>query len=267
MATRSAVAVSLVVVLVLLSGCSAILGDGNGMDGNGDGNGVSDGNGADPAGFDYAEGYGPDGITDGQAAIDSHRSGVVERGSYTGTYTYDIEDSDGTRVVDVETRVDFENEEGRQLADVETPRSPASIDIYRDSETRYQKSEFNNQTSFSTQNQSFDPENLTSTEPVQPLLENLSQYDASVEERNGETLVVYRRNGTDGAASFIDINESAEVTSFSATFAVDTDGVVRSADYEISYVEDGSEVSLDVQYSLSAFGETSVDRPSWVDNA
>lgn len=266
MTRRSAVAVSLVVVLVLLSGCSAILGNGNGMD-DGNGNGVGNGNGADPASFDYADGYGADGITDGEAAIESHRSGVVDRGSYTGTYVYEIEDSDGTRVVDVETRVDFQNEEGRQQADVETPRSPASIDIYRDSETRYRKSEFNNQTSFTSRNQTFDPENLTSTEPVRPLLENLSDYDATVEERNGQSVAVYQRNGTEGAASFLDINESAEVTSFSATFAVDTDGVVRSADYEITYVENGSETSLSVEYSLSAFGETSVDRPSWVDEA
>lgn len=266
MVRRSAVAVSLVVVLVLLSGCSTILGDGNG-NGIGNGNGVSDGEGADPASFDYAAGYGPDGITDGQAAIESHESGVVERGSYTGTYTYEIEDSDGTRVVDVETRVDFENEQGRQLADVDTPRAPASIDIYRDSETRYRKYEFNNQTSFTSRNQSYRPANLTSIEPVQPLLENLSEYDAAVEERNGETVVVYERNGTDGAQSFLDINESAEVTSFSATFAVDADGVVRSADYEIAYVENGSEVSLAVEYSMTGFGETTVDRPDWVDEA
>lgn len=266
MVRRSAVAVSLVVVLVLLSGCSAILGDGNGM-GNGNGNGVSDGTPADPSTFDYADGYGADGVTDGEAAIESHKSAVVERGSYTGSYTYDIDDSDGTRLVDVATRVDFETEEGRQRADVDTPRANGSIDIYRDNETRYRKSMFNNQTSFSTQNRSFVSENLTSIEPVRPLLANLTEYDASIGERNGEPVVVYKRNGTEGAGSFIDINESAEVTSFSATFAVDSDGVVRSADYEISYVNDGSEVTLAVEYSVSGFGETSVTRPDWVDEA
>lgn len=266
MVRRSTVAVLLVVVLVLLSGCSAVL------DGNGNGNGSGNGNGAtdapdDPSSFDYADGYGPDGVTDGQAALESHRSSVIARGSYTGRYTYDIEDSDGSRLVDIDTRVDFEGEEGRQRADVDTPQATGKIDIYRDSETRYRKSVFNNQTSFSSSNQSFDPENLTSTEPIQPLLLNLSEYEASVEERNGVTVIVYERNGTEGVDSFLGINESADVTSFSATFAVDTDGVVRSANYQMTYTLNGSERGLAVEYSLSSFGETSVDRPAWVDQA
>lgn len=267
MVQRSTVAVSLVVVLVLLSGCSAVLDGGNGNGANGNGNGVDEDATDTPSEFDYADGYGPEGVTDGDAAIDSHQSGVVDHGSYTGSYTYDVEDGGDSTLIDIETQVDFESEQGRQRADVESPQADGSIDIYRDSDTRYRRSEFNNQTSISSANQSFDAVNLTSTEPVRPLLANISEYDSSMGERNGDTVVVYERNGTEGIDTFLNINESAEINSFSATFAVDSDGIVRSASYEITYTQEGTERALAVKYTLSSFGETSIDRPGWVDDA
>lgn len=264
MVRRSTVAVSLVVVLVLLSGCSAVLDGGNG-NGAGNGNGVDDG--GDASTFEYPDGYGPDGVTDSQAAVESHQSGVIDRGSYTGTYTYTFNNSDGTTVVDVENRVDFQNQQGLQRADVTYPNQEGTVTVYRDSDTRYQRTEFNNQTSVSKENQSFDPSNMTVTEPIRPLLVNLSQYDASVEQRNGDDVVVYETSGTEGVDSFGGINESADITSLSATMTVDGDGVVRSATYDVKYTVDGNQRQLTVEYEVSGFGETSVERPAWVDDA
>ena len=79
-------------------------------------------------------------------------------------------------------------------------------------------------------------------------------------------MVVYETNETDGVKAF-DINESATITDFSATVAVDGDGVVRSASYEVSYEVDGDERELTVEYELSGFGETAVERPAWVEDA
>ena len=254
MARRSTVAVALVVVLALLAGCSAVL-DG--------GNGVGEG---DPSSFDYADGYGPDGVTDGQAAVRSHQSGVVDRGSYTGSYTYTYDTDEGTTDFEVEHRLDFEAEQGLQRADVTSPDQEAVITIYRDSDTRYRRSEFNNQTSVNTANDSFDATNLTATDPVRPLLVNASAYESSTAERNGDAVVVYETNETDGVEAF-DVNVSATLTDFSATVAVDGDGVVRSASYEVSYEVDGDDRELSVEYELSGFGETAVERPAWVEDA
>jgi hypothetical protein len=266
MVGRSTVAVSLVVLVVLLSGCSAILG------GNGNGNGVGDGNGGngatDPSTFEYADGYGPDGVIDGEAAVESHQSGVVDRGSYTGSYTYEIATAEGTTLVDVENRVDFQGEEGFQRADVSYPNQEGVVDVYRDSETRYRRTAFNNQTSIQTANESFDPPNLTATDPIRPLLGNVSRYDAEIERRDGVEVVVYERTDAGGIDQFLDVNESATINSFNATLAVDGDGVVRSARYEVDFQRsDGEKRSLTVEYELSAFGETTVDRPAWVDSA
>lgn len=264
MVRRSTLAVSLVVVLVLLSGCSAVL-DG----GNGNGNGtVADATPTPgPASFDYADGYGPDGVTDGEAAIESHESALVDHGSYAGGYTYRIEQSTGTTDVEVENSVDFDGEAGYQRVDVEDPRYTAVIEVYRDSDTRYERSEVENETSLNRTEQAFEAEDLTAIDPIRPLLLNISEYEASMGERDGDTVVVYEKSSADGVDSFYGINESANITSFSATLAVDSDGIVRSADYELAYTNRDQERVLTVEYSLSGFGETSVDRPDWTDEA
>jgi len=264
MVRRSTVAV-LLVILVLSSGCSAILGgngNGNGA-GNGDGNGASD-----PSTFDYADGYGPDGVVDGEAAVESHQSGVIDRGSYTGSYTYTIERTDGSIVTEVKHRVDFQAEEGFQRAEFDSQNAAGVVKIYRDSDTRYERSDINNQTSVQSSESSFDARNLTATDPVRPLLENVSEYETSIDERGGETVVVYEKTDAEGIDSFLAVEDSADVNAFNATMAVDGDGVVRSARYEIVYTnEDGDQQTLTVEYELTAFGETSVDRPAWTDDA
>lgn len=264
MVRRSTVAVFLVVVLVLLSGCSAVL-DG----GNGNGNGTA----ADvtptpaPASFDYADGYGQDGVTDGQAAVDSHESALIDHGSYAGTYTYRINQSAGMTNVEVENSVDFDAEQGYQRVDVDDPRYNAEVEVYRNSTTRHERSEFDNRTSLNRSEQAFEPTDLTAIDPVRPLLLNVSEYEASMGERNGDTVIVYEKPSAEGVDSFYGINESANITSFSATLAVDSDGIVRSSEYELEYTTRGEERVLTVQYSLSEFGETTLDRPEWVDEA
>jgi len=261
---RSTVALVLVGVL-LLSGCSAVLDGGNGA-GTGTGTGDGVGNG-DSAAFEYPDGYGPDGVTDGEAAVRSHQTTLIDSGNYTSSYVYTINNSQGRTVIDVENRVDFDGQAGLQRAGVTSPGQTGDITSYRESDTRYRRSERNNQTSVTTQNSTFDATNLTATDPIRPLLTNISQYNGSVETRSGEQVVVYETSGADGVDSFAGINESALIRTLSASMTVDSDGVVRSATYEIRYTVDGERQALTVEYEVSGVGETSVDRPTWVDDA
>ncbi len=262
MVRRSTLAVALV-GLVLLSGCSAVLDGGNG-NATGNGNGVGDG---DATSFEYPDGYGPDGVTDGAEAVESHQSGVVDRGNYTATYAYTINTSEGTTVIDVRHRVDFQDERGLQRADVTYPGQEGVITVYRDADTWYRRTELNNRTDVSTRNQTFDASNMTATDPIRPLLVNVSAYDASTGERNGDAVVTYEKANAEGVDSFLEVNESANVSAFSATMTVDEAGVVRSATYEVAYTADGQARELTVEYELSGFGETPVNRPQWVENA
>lgn len=265
MVKRLTLAVSLVVVLFLLSGCSAVLDGGNGSGaGSGDATDAPDG----PEGFEYADGFGPDGVTDGQQAIETHQSALKARGSYTGTYSYDGRASNGNTSVDVENRVDFESQQGYQRYDVDSPGYSGWGESYYEDDTQYRRSEINGERSgVSVEEQNFTTAELTSTNPIRALLLNVSAYETSVEQRDGTTVAVYEASGTEGVGSFYGVNESANVSAFSATFAVDSEGLVRSATYEITYTDKGEEQTVTMEFELTGLGETSVERPDWVDEA
>ncbi|PSQ44619.1 hypothetical protein BRD14_00805 [Halobacteriales archaeon SW_5_68_122] len=265
MAKRSTLAVSLVVVLFLLSGCSAVLDGGNGSGaGSSDATDAPDG----PEGFEYANGFGPDGVTDGQQAVETHQSALKTRGSYMGTYSYDGRGSDGNTSVDVESRVDFESQQGYQRYDVDSPEYSGWGESYYEDDTQYRRSEINGERSgVSMEEQNFTTAELTSTNPIRALLLNVSAYETSVEQRDGTTVAVYEASGTEGVDSFYGVNESADVSAFSATFAVDSEGLVRSATYEITYTDEGEEQTVTMEFELTGLGETSVERPDWVDEA
>ena len=264
MRTRSALAVSLLLVCVLLAGCSALLDDGNG-------DGASVGGTADPtpdaSTFDYADGFGPDGVVDGSAAVESHMSGLIAAGSYMTTFDYTVDTAEGTRVDDVEQRVDFDAVRGRQQVVSDRPNFNRTVEVYRTDDTLYSRSETENDTSFQRREQAFDAENLTALGPIRPLLLNISGYEASVGDRDGTAVVVYEKDSSEGVDSFYGIRDSVNITSFSGRFAVDADGVVRSASYELGYVVGGEERTLTVEYTVSAVGETSVSEPDWTDRA
>ena len=263
MVKRSTLAISLVVVLVLLSGCSAVLDGGNG-DGNGAGTEVPD----SAEEFDYADGFSPNGVTDGQQALESHQSALEARGSYTGTYSYDVRASDGNSTLDVENRVDFESQQGYQRFDVDSPAYSGWVESYYEDDTRYRRSEIGGERSnVSVEEQNFTTAELTSTGPIRPLLSDVSSYEVSTEQRDGTTVAVYERSGTEGIDSFYNVDESADISSFSATFAVDSEGVIRSASYDITYTTEGEEQTVTMEFELSDLGETSVERPDWADEA
>ena len=265
MVKRSTLAVSLVVVLVLLSGCSTVLDGGNGA-------GTETPVSAEE--FDYADGFGPNGITDGQQAVESYQSALKARGSYTGTYSYDVQASGGNSTVDVENRVDFESQidfesqQGYQRFDVDSPMYSGWIESYYEDDMQYRRSEVGGERSnVSVDEQNFTTAELTSTDPIRPLLSNVSSYEVSIEQRDGTTVAVYERSGTEGIDSFYNVDESADISSFSATFAVDSEGVIHSASYDITYTTEGEEQTVTVEFELSDLGETSVERPDWADEA
>ena len=264
MRTRSVLAVSVLLVCVLLAGCSALLDDGNG-------DGASVGGTADPtpdaSTFDYADGFGPDGVVDGSAAVESHQSGLIARGSYATAYNYTLDTAEGTTVLDVEGRVDFDDTRVGQQVVFDRPNANGTVEIYRTDDTLYRRVETENDTSFRRRGQAFNAENLTALDPIRPLLLNISGYEASVGDRDGATVVIYEKDSSEGVDSFYGVRDSANITSFSGRFAVDADGVVRSASYELGYVVDGEERTLTVEYTVSAIGETSVSEPDWTDRA
>jgi hypothetical protein len=264
MVSRSTLVVA-VVACVLLAGCSGLVGNGGG-----DGTPEPEGTPApeDPSEFDYADGFGSDGITDGQQAVESYDSAIQSQGNYTGEYQYTIDTQDGETLVEGDYRVDFENEQALRTVAVETDSTNATSETYYGDGEQYNRSSYNGQYGdVASSNRTFPASELTASEAIEPFLLNASQYDASVEQRDSETVVVYESSDIAGAGSFLGVDSAENVSSFNASFVVDSEGLIHTAEYEITYTVDGNERTVDMSFELSSHGETSVERPSWVDSS
>jgi hypothetical protein len=248
-------------VFVLLSGCSGLVGGGD----NGTG---TEGLPEDASAFDYADGFSADGIEDREAAVETYNDAVQAHGNYTGTYGYGAESGEGETNVDVEYRVDFETERAYQHAVVESPRVNATLETYYAKDKRYSLAEYEGQQGdVGVENRTFPPERLTASEAIEPLLLNASSYNASVERRNGEPVVVYRTTDIGSANGVLGVENSDSVVDFEATFAVDDEGLIHSASYRLDFEVDGNERTATMEFELTDIGSTTVEEPDWVGEA
>jgi len=83
-----------------------------------------------------------------------------------------------------------------------------------------------------------------------------------VVERDGETAVRYELEEYDASRS-----GSFEADSASGSVLVGESGVVYEATLDVNGTSDGSAVSLELTYEVTATGVVSVDRPAWADEA
>lgn len=250
-------------VFVLLSGCSGLIGGG---EGTATATQTEELPSADE--FDYAAGFSAEGIADGQTALETYNDAVQAQGSYTGDYGYVVRTPNGTTDVDVEYRVDFDAEQAYQKAVIESPQVNATLDTYYEGDKRYSWAAYEGERGdVGVENETFPPEQLTASEAVQPLLLNASEYEATVERRNGQQVVVYETTNIDNAGGILGVDDPDSVTNFEATLVVDSEGLIHSASYQLDFVVDGQERSATMEFELKDLGETTVERPDWADNA
>lgn len=261
MVSRSALVV-LLAAFVLLSGCSGLVGDGDTADDETET--LPD----DPEAFDYADGFGADGVSDGEAALESYNDAVKASGNYTGEYGYVVVARGSETDVDVTYRVDFDAERAHQRAVVESPEVNATIDTYYEDDRRYSWAEYEGERGdVGVQNETFPPDRLTAAEAIRALLLNTSDYEASLDRHDGEPVVVYESANIEEAGGILGVDDPDSVTNFEATFVVDSDGLVHTASYELGFVVDGEERSATLEFELTEVGETTVERPDWADQA
>lgn len=251
MGNRSTVALSLVVV-VLLAGCSGFLGGGaSGPE--------------SPDEFEYAAGYDADGVTNDSEAIESHRNALTNRSSYTVDYQQNVTGPNTNLSYDVLYRVDVEGEEAYHSVDA--PSLEYNLAEYHGSDRKVIREVQSGEEQVNEVDSEFAPRELTGVGAIQGLLSNDTDYETSVAERDGTPVVVYETEGPENAATVFGV-AAENVTSFSASFAVDSDGVVRTVSYELDTVRDnGEEITVTLEFEVRDLDGTSIDRPDWADDA
>jgi len=243
---RSTIAVSLVVVVVLLGGCSGLIGD--------------DGPGS-PEEFEYADGYDADGVTDAEAAAESHREGLDNRSSFTVEYGQQIDDVQA----DVVYQVNVDEETAYNRVDV--PSEDYGVESYYGDEQRVTRRFRPEESDPTSEEWNFSTADVNGGDVVAPLLSNATGYESSLEERNGTRVVVYETSGAENASEVFEI-EAENVTSFSASLVVDDAGVVHEANYDLTYTDgEEEERTVTLSFQVTDIGETSVDRPDWAAEA
>ena len=250
MVSRSTIAATLVVV-VLLAGCSGLVGDGG------------TGSASSPDEFEYADGFSADGVSDG--AVDTYRNALANTSSYTVDYQQNLSGSDTEMAYDIEYRVDRDGEQA--VHRFASPSQEYEAETYYASDGHVTRQVTGDQEQVSAGEESFQQADLTGARAIEPLLTNTTAYDTSVAERDGTEVVVYETSGAESAESVFGVDRS-NVSDFSAEFSVDSDGVVHHASYDITYIDaEGNEQTLTMSFAVSAVDETSVERPAWADEA
>lgn len=252
MVNRSTVAVALVAV-ALLAGCSGLIGGGDA------------GGPESPEDFEYADGFSADGITDGEAAARSYRHALTNRSSFTVFYEQNISGDGEDFAYDVVYRVDVEN--GEAYHSVDAPSLEYRQEEYHGDDRKVVREVESGNEQVNVVDSEFAPGQLTGLEAVARLLSNGTDYETSVADRDGTSVVVYETDGADDAAAVFDV-EPGNVSSFDAEFAVDAEGVVRDASYELVYAGgDGTEQTVTLEFEVRDVDGTTVERPEWADEA
>lgn len=250
MANRSAIAVVLVVV-VLLAGCSALVGDGAGGPDS-------------PEEFEYADGYDADGVTNDSEAVRSYRHALTNRSSFTTVYDQNVTGQETNLTYEVRYEVDVDGEQAYHRVDA--PSLEFEREEYYGNDTKYTRLVRSGNEQTTSTDVAFTPGNFTGIDAVERMLSNDTDFETSLEERDGTPVVVYETEGAANAVTMFSLVEE-NVTSFRASFAVDSEGIVRTASYDLEYTSNsGEELTITLDFEVRDLDATTVDRPGWVDD-
>jgi hypothetical protein len=246
MVSRSTIAASLVVVLALLAGCSGLVGDGGPQS---------------PEDVDLAAGYAADGVTDGDRAAESYRQALGETHNYTVDYRQNLSGAGQTTTLDGEYRVDVDGERAYHRFGA-SARNVVREDYFADGR-QYTRQSRNGRSDVASGDREFVQANYTGATILDPLLSNETDYETSLDERDGTTVVVYETRGAENAAAVFEVDAS-NVSAYNRSFAVDAAGLVHEASYDLTYVDgNGDEQRVTMTFDLRAVDDTAVERPEW----
>lgn len=261
---RRLLATAAVALLAATGGCS-LLGNGTTTPGAGDGPTAT----PTAAPFTYPEGFAASGVTDAEAAVATHEDAITALDSFTVTYHATIETVNETIRVDYDQPSDLADQEALIRFNVTSDEQfYGSTTQYHTGDTVYVRSRGENQTIHRNESRQFNGSTLTARQFVRPLLTEVAYGEATIVQRDGEPMARYRATGLENASAVFGQGVATEnVTAFSATLFVDGDGVVRRIEYSATIDRGDSTRTVDATVAVTAVGETTVERPDWVDKA
>lgn len=253
-----------------LAGCSRVFDNGNG-NGNGNGEGI------DPADFEYPEGFSQEGIDDFDTALGTE-SAHYQSDSFQFDSTYSFDRPDGSsQELTAESQVSGVNE--KQYYRSENQNSIQ--EQYHNGETVYLRlySKQQEQSQYQVQQTQFSKEGAYLLTLFQNQIQGL---EFSVDEVESENQVRYVATLDSIPEDHFMFEQYNNLTEFQLLMTIDTDGLVRSVEVELSrevQTQDGDTSggdsteeepnTIDESYTFefSEHGEVTVEEPDWISEA
>jgi hypothetical protein len=241
-----------VVALLLVSGCSAL----------------DLGGSAEP---DSSDGLNSDGPTyeaplNDVTVAENHEAVIADAGSFT--LVSDTSQSRGERTQTLNTTVAVNYDTGELLSTQQA--GPQTITTYvLANGSAYQRFESSRGTQY-RQPQRAANASLYASGRIEALANAFTFSHVGTESVEGTETDVYEASGAE------DLNESARafqsidadnVTSLEARLYITEDGLVKRFEYELLLDSAGTEAGVDVTHTYTRLGETTVEEPSWLDDA
>lgn len=271
MARRSLPAV-LVVVLVATAGCSFLGGQATETPtATGTPTATATPSPTPTPSYRFPAGYAESGVTDGSAAMSTHRDAITSLDSYTLTYRATINSSDSNLAVRYDQPTDLADERALVATNFSSSdRELGSSTRFYTSNTLYVRSDppGENNTQYTNRSTDFRASQFTGEQFVRPMLVGVAYGEATIVERSGERLARYESTELTNASAVFGQGVDAEnVTSFSATLWVDDSGVVTRIEYSATVDDSRGERSVEAVVAVTDVDETTVERPDWVSRA
>ena len=262
---RRVVVTIAVVAVVLLAGCSMLLG----------GDGATPAPSATPEATptdtptpvpleerEYPGGYGPDGVENAATAAGTHLEAMTGYDSYRFRFDVRVSSGNGTEDAFVYlTSVDQENGRALELRD---DGEVTRYQYYEDDRV-YVRVVSGDEETYNATDQQFGRARLAGNQFLDPLLEYVEYGEAEPVSTDNGTVYRYTSERVTDPATILPSNTSeAEIESFEVELLVHEDGYIRGAKYVV-VTEDGS--GLEAVAVVDSIDEETVTRPDWYDEA
>lgn len=249
-----------VVLVVALSGCAGLLPGGFPSNGSEGGSG-----GPSESGFTYPPGYNETGVTDGARAVRAHNQSILSYESFTIAYRATVESSNESTRINITRKV---NTSARRVLLYSTVGPRKTTEFHTNRTVYIRKSSSESGPSYFSREALLDLWRYAGTDFVRPVITNVNYNEATRVTRNGIPVARFEDRRLSNASGLFGLQFSrANVSNFSATLVVGSDGVVRHATYEATLDKSSKSKHLTVVIDVSAINSTTVSRPEWVEKA
>lgn len=255
-------AIGVVAMMMLVAGCGGLVGD--------------DGDTEPEIDEEIPEdGAHPDSAVD-ETTVDTHKEALEDAGSFEATQSVETAvDGEVSEQMSFETTFAIDMVNNQSLQSESSPEM--TIERYTEGDTTYQMLDRGGQTEVDSASAPYGDE-MGAIQPVNTenamggdlvSLDNANYQETGTETIDGVEVTVYESD-TDAAADALqeqmdqDPNSNAEITGFTATVKIDSDGVIRYQEMVLSVTQNGEDIEQTVSHEVTAVGDTVVDEPEWV---